>query len=157
MSAANMPEAGAPKRGFGSAIWIQGLACGALLTFATPTAVLLATLLAPAIVCLLANPGCERGLLRAVVSSCMAGSLGPLWHLWLGGGHMDDVVAILASPATLCLAWGGGASAWALCQILPVIVHTACEARESTRAKSIQIELDELTNEWSLNDPAEQK
>ncbi len=160
MSTADSAAAAQPgvrQRRGGSMMWVQGLACGALLTFATPTALLLTILLAPAILCLLANPGCERGLLRAVASSCIAGSLAPLWHLWVGGGHMDDVALVLASPATLCIAWGGGAAAWSLCQILPVIVQAAWDGREANRTNAIQAELEGLGQEWSLTQTAEPK
>ena len=140
----------------GATVWVQGLACGALLTFATPTALLLGILLAPAILCILASPGAERGVFRAVASSCAAASLAPVWRLWMNGGHMDEVAAILASPSILCAAWGAGAAAWAMCQVLPVIIKTAWDIREANKAKTIEAELAQLNEEWGLKQTAEQ-
>ncbi len=153
MTAANAME---PRRAkiprCGSLVWVQGLACGALLTFATPTALLLGILFAPVIVCLLASAGDDSNVLRAVATSCAALSVGPVWHVWMAGGHMDAVGAVLATPSTLCLAWGAGAGAWALCQVLPILFSVAWELRETQKAKAIQLELDALKEEWGLTD-----
>ena len=65
---------------------------------------------------------------------------------------MDGVAAELARPATLCLAWGAGAAAWAMCQILPVILQTAWNAREARKAAIASAELAKLKEEWGLTD-----
>jgi hypothetical protein len=135
-----------------TAIWLQGLACGALLAFASPTALLLAVMLCPAIACHLADTGAEKGTARAVGAACGAFTLSPLWHLWLAMDRMDAAIAILCTPVTLCLAWGAGAIAWALCQVLPVVIRTTWDAREALRAKTLAAELQTLREEWDLNE-----
>jgi fumarate reductase subunit D len=141
-----------PARSRNSAIWLQGLACGALLAFASPTALLLAVMLCPAIACTLADTGTDKGMSRAVAAACAAFTLGPLWHLWLALDRMDAAIAILCTPTSVCLAWGAGAIAWALCQVLPVIIRTTWDAREDLRAKSLAAELQTLREEWDLNE-----
>ncbi len=136
----------------GSVLWIQGLACGALLTFATPTALLLATLLAPAIACALGEKNTAGSSTRAVSLCCAAAALSPLWHLWMRGDSMEAALDALSDPLTLVIAWGAGACAWALCQVVPVILRTAWDASEATRARIMQAELASTREEWDLSD-----
>lgn len=141
-----LPASGSRK----SILWVQGLACGALLTFAAPTMLLIAVLFAPAAICLLAEPGPGRGLARAVALACGAASLAPLWHLWLAGGGMDQAIAALSDPRHVLLAWGAGASAWASCQVLPVILRSAWDLREAARARAMEAELGMYRETWDF-------
>jgi len=135
-----------------TSVWLQGLACGALLTFAAPTLLLLVVMLCPAIACQLADPGTEKGMARAVGAASAAFTLDPLWHLWLAMDRMDAAIAILCTPLTLCLAWGAGAIAWALCEVLPVVIRTTWDAREALRSQSLAAELKTLREEWDLKE-----
>ena len=139
--------AGKPR---GSVIWIQGLACGALLTFAAPTALLLAILFAPAAICLLAETA-KTGLTRAVALGCATTALRPAWHLWVAGDRMDQALAALSDPNTIVLAWGAGACAWALCQVLPVILARGWEAREAVRGRALEAEIKEYEAIWNMD------
>ena len=142
------PEAG--RRPRSSIIWVQGLACGAVLTFAAPTALLLAVLFAPAVVCLLAESAARRTITHAVALGCAAASLGPAWRLWMAGDGMDQALATLSNPTTVTLAWGAGACAWALCQVLPVIISKTQGARDAARMRAIQAEIDACRASWNL-------
>ncbi len=139
----------------GSALWIQGLACGAALTFAAPTVLLLGILLAPALVCLLVQPRIERGLLRAVAVACTASSLSPVWHLWLAGDRFEQALAGLSDPFVLLLAWGAGASAWALCQVIPVVLRGSWDMQTASRVRTMETELKTLNERWLLEDASE--
>ncbi len=143
--------AASAKPARGSTLWIQGLACGALLTFAAPTALLLGVLLLPALACVLAERGAGQSVARPVALCCGAACLHPLWRLWSQGETIDTAVATLADPKALLLAWGAGACAWALCQVTPVVVRTVWEAREAANARAITIELEQLQAEWDLD------
>ena len=134
----------------GSILWIQGLACGALLTFAAPTALLLATLLAPAIACALGERTTAGSSTRAVALCCVATALSPVWHLWMHGDAMDAALDALANPLILVTAWGAGACAWALCQVVPVILRTAWDAKEAARVRVMQAELARTRQDWDL-------
>ena len=66
---------------------------------------------------------------------------------------MDAALDALSNPLTLVTAWGAGACAWALCQVVPVILRTAWDASEAARARILQNELTRTREEWDL--PAE--
>lgn len=128
--------------------WLQGLVCGALLTFATPASLLLAALFAPAVIAFLADTERGRPVARSVAVACIAPALAPMWHLWAAGETMEAALALLSDPATIAIAWLVGASGWALCQVLPVILRTLREFRENARAKLLRAELESQTEEW---------
>ena len=145
-----MAKSDVPVRAKASLFWLQGLVCGAILTFAPATAVLLAVLLAPALACLAADTEPGRGTTRAVTLACMAGGLSPVWHLWMAHDSMEVAIQLLCDPLSLTMAWGAGASAWSLCQILPVFLQAMWHMRETIRAKAIRAELKRLQEEWFL-------
>ncbi len=149
LAAASKPRTRSDGR-HGSALWIQGLACGACLTFAAPTALLISILLAPALICLLASPGVNRGLLRSVSVACAAASLSPVWHLWLAGDRFDQALAALSEPFVLLIAWGAGASAWALCQVIPIVLRVSWDVRSTAQLRAIEFELKKLHEDWLL-------
>lgn len=140
----------------GSRLWVQGLACGALLTFAAPTVLVLVVMLAPAVICLLADASPDRGLLRAVTIACAAASIGPVWHLWMAGDRLEQALATLSDPLIPLLAWGAGASAWALCQIVPVLLRSSWDLRSTAKIRSLENELKAFEEDWELEtaDPA---
>ena len=102
-----------------SMLWLQGMACGAVLTFATPAAMLAAGLLAPALLALAADRRPGRPILRAVLLYGCAVALAPLWHLCLSGDTMDTALVMVSDMTTLATAWLAAAVGWALCEILP--------------------------------------
>lgn len=151
MAAASPRDASAPpvKR---SMPWVQGAVFGGLVTFATPTAIMLGVLLAPAVVCAVGERGFQRGATQGVALCGIAASLDPLWRLWMEGDRMDAASALLFTPSTVALAWGACALAWALCQILPVVIRTGWEAREMTRAKAIEVQIVQCRAEWDFEE-----
>jgi hypothetical protein len=140
----------APAKSKPSMLWVQGLASGALLTFAGPMALALAVLLAPAIACAIGERTTNHAMARAVALCCAAAAVSPLWHLWMLGGHMDAAFAILSDTNTVVLAWGAGACAWALCQVLPVLIRTGWDIREAARARALEAEIARCREEWDL-------
>lgn len=145
-----MAKSGAPVRAKGSLLWLQGLVCGAILTFAPASAVMLGVLLAPAFLCLAADTEPGRGVTRAVTLACMAGALSPIWHLWMAHDSMEAAVVLLCDPMSLTMAWGAGACAWALCQVVPVLLQAVWNMRETIRAHAIEAELKRLREEWFI-------
>ena len=138
-------------RGRGSMLWLQGLVCGGVLAFAAPTFLLLVVLLAPALASLAVDTDPSRGMTRAVAVAGVAGALSPLWHLWLAHDRLDVALAFITDPLTLTLAWGGGACAWALSQVLPVLLQSVWTMREGLRARAIEAELQRLKEEWHVD------
>ncbi len=131
--------------------WLQGAACGLVLAFATPTALMLAVLLAPALACAAAEQG-KSETIRAVALLCAAGSFSPLWRLWLGGDRMGDAIGLLSDPLTFLGAWGAGACGWAACQVLPVLLRALWNAKEAARGRAIVAEMARTREEWDLED-----
>lgn len=154
--AGNAPSStpGASASSHGAAMWMQGLACGALLTFETATALLLCVLMAPAIISAIAEPGPERSVTRAVALGCAAAALRPVWRLWLAGNRLEGALSILSQPVPLLLAWGAGACAWACCVVLPVVLKGAWDVSDATRVRSLEAELKHYREEWVLDPPS---
>jgi hypothetical protein len=146
-----MAKSDTPVRRKASLLWLEGLVCGAILAFAPATAVLVGVLLAPAVASFAVDTEPGHGTTRAVTLACMAGALSPVWHLWLAHDSMEMAVMLLCDPLSLTLAWGGGACAWSLCQILPVFLQAIWQVRETIRAKAIQAELKRLKEDWFLD------
>jgi hypothetical protein len=134
----------------GSLLWVQGLICGAMLAFATGAALLLGILLAPAGVALLADTQPGRPVARAVALGCSAFALGPVWRLWSAGGTMQAALDALATPSALIGPWLAGACGWALCELLPVLVKVALDARAAARIAALRAEEARFRAEWDL-------
>jgi hypothetical protein len=141
----------APTPAKASVLWLQGLGSGALLAFATPSFILLGVLLAPALASYAADTEAGKGMTRAVALACLAGALSPAWHLWMAHDRMEVAVALLCDPFTLAIAWGAGASAWALSQVLPAVLKNVWDLREVARAHAIEAELKRLREEWHVD------
>jgi hypothetical protein len=137
-----------PKSGIGSMLWLQGMVCGAILTFATPAALLGGTLLAPALIAALADREPGRPVFRAVALFGGAVSLSPLWHLCLSGDSMTTALEILSDPTMLATAWLAAAFGWALCEVLPVLMENGSRLTEAARVSSWKAELKRIEEEW---------
>jgi hypothetical protein len=111
---------------------------------------LLAVLMAPALICRLTESPARQGCTRAVALACAAAALGPAWRLWLAGDRMVVATASLLDPAVVGLAWGGGAIAWALCEVIPVVLAALGDAREAARARALEAEIRRIEAEWDL-------
>jgi hypothetical protein len=154
MARAAAPSRAPPgKRARGGGNWFSGLACGALLAFATGVAVLLGVLLAPcaAAAVVEATPG--RPITRAMLLCGAAFVLAPVWHLVLAGDTMPATLDLLADPLVLGPAWLAGLTGWALCELLPVALRITSDLRATARITALAAEETALRAEWDI-DPA---
>ncbi len=142
------PAAVATRRGSGR--WVQGLACGALAALATPTALMAAVLLLPAIVVYLTDDGEGRATLRAVLLFGLAGSLRPLLALWTGGHSMGACMSLLSDMAVPALAWSAQGAGWLLAQVIPVAIRVALDAQASVEIARLRDERAKLAEAWGL-------
>src|SRR6266480_1236596 len=78
-----------------SMVWLQGLLCGAVVTFAPPTALLMGVLLAPALLALVLDRQVGRPKARSVALFGMAASVDPLRSLWVNGHNMSVLAGVL--------------------------------------------------------------
>ena len=70
-----------PARRTESLLWLQSSRLRAVLTFATPTALLLGVMLAPSVLALALDRAPGRPVARAVAMAGLAFALSPLWRL----------------------------------------------------------------------------
>jgi hypothetical protein len=141
--------AGQPRQH--SLVWVQGLLCGALVTLATPTALLLGVLLGPAMIGLVLDgePGRPTG--RSVALFSMAASVEPLKALWTGGQTMQGAANLVGSLDVVATAWSAAAAGWLLAQILPIAMRTVLEALGMTRSARLRAERTRLIADWGLD------
>jgi hypothetical protein len=149
--AARVSGASGPARG-GSHGWLQGLVCGAVLAFATPVAVLAGVLLMPALVASLFDKRPGRPVARAVALGGAAFTLAPLWHLLQGGGGVAAALDVLADPAVTAPAWLAGASGWALCELLPVLLRGVAAMNAQARLAALEAEEKALRAAWDFEE-----
>ena len=145
-----MRKAGTAAAGRGSGLWLQGLVCGALVTLATPTALLGGVLLLPALVVYLAEDTEGRPALRAVLLFGLAASLRPLLALWAGGHSMDLSLSLLSDFATPVLAWSAQGAGWLLSQLIPLLIRLTLEAQARIDIARLRAERTKLGEEWGL-------
>ena len=147
-------SSGPPKQRQHSFIWLQGLLCGALATLATPTALLLGVLLAPAIAAILLDHQPGRPRVRSIALCGMAASVDPLGTLWTSGHSLATASALLSNPQVIGTAWSAGAVGWLLVEIAPLAVRAVLEALSTARASRLQTERAQLVEAWGLHSPA---
>jgi len=136
----------------GSYGWLQGLVCGAVMAFATPVAVLVGVLLMPALAAILFDKQPGRPVARAVALGGVAFTLAPLWHLIEGGGGVAAALDVLADPAVTAPAWLAGASGWALCELLPVLLRGVASMNAQARLAALEAEEKALRAAWDLDE-----
>jgi hypothetical protein len=134
----------------GSGLWVQGLLCGAVVTLATPTALLAGVLLLPALIVHLLDDGEGRPTLRAVLLFGLAASLRPLLALWSGGHTLQTSLALLSDIATPAVAWSAQGGAWLLTQLIPLLMRLALEAQSRVEVARLRAERAQLAASWGL-------
>lgn len=133
-----------------SFIWLQGLLCGALVTLATPVAVLLGVLLAPAIgVAMLdGSPGKPRA--RTAFLFAAACSVGPVRILWGNGGDLAMATRLVTDPAVVGRAWLAAGGGWLLAVMAPWGVGAALAIADQVRRRRLEARRERLREEWGM-------
>ena len=149
MSKARPPTAA--RRGSGP--WIQGLVCGAVVTLATPTALLAGVLLLPSIIVYFVDSTDGRPALRAVLLFGLAASLRPLLALWTGGHTLEISMSLLSDLAAPALAWSAQGAGWLLSQVIPLLVRVTLEAQSRVEVSRMRAERAKLAEAWGLPEP----
>lgn len=134
----------------GSALWLQGLACGAVLVVAPAALLLAAVLLLPAAITLALDRTPGRRLSRAVLLAGAAFTLEPVWRLWVAGGEVAAALDLIGDPAVLLPAWLAGALAWALCELLPVALRAWWDWRAAAEVAALKAERERIRQAWDL-------
>jgi hypothetical protein len=144
--AAPVKSAGTPRRG--STLWLQGLACGALVTLATPTALLVGVLLVPTFVVGVTDRAAGKPVTRAVLLYGLAGLTLPLIGLWTGGHSMEQSVGLVTDPVTVAIAWAAQGAGWLLAEAAPLAVRAVLEANAVALTMKLRAERAALEADW---------
>jgi|SRR6266536_3299691 len=133
-----------------STVWLQGLLCGAVVTFAPPTALLMGVLLGPALLALVLDRQPGRPKARSVALFGMAASVDPLRLLWANGHSMSTVTGLLGNTRVLATAWTAAAAGWLLAEMAQVVVRAALEALSRSRTVRLRAMRLRLVEAWGL-------
>jgi len=133
-----------------SLVWLQGLLCGAVATLATPTALLLGVLLAPALLALMIDRQPGRPRARSIALWSMAASVDPLRSLWVAGHTMAGATALAGNARVVVIAWSAAAAGWLLVEFAPIMVRVVLEALSISRAARLRTERALLAEDWGL-------
>ena len=134
-----------------SLVWLQGLACGALATLATPLAVLLGALLLPGLCVLLIDRMPGRPVARTMLLCGAAASVAPAWHLWDHGLTMENSLDLLSDVLTVGLAWAATAAGWLIAEVAPICVSLALEATSKRRDGELRAARARFEAEWGIS------
>ena len=146
--------AGAPRQPRQHSLtWLQGLLCGALVTVATPTALLIGVLLGPALVAIALDREPGRPRARSIALCGMAAAIEPLRTLWSAGHSIATATALLGNVRIVATAWGAAAAGWLLAEATPMAVRAALEALSIARAARLRAERARLLEIWGLGAP----
>lgn len=142
--------AGAERRH--SFVWLQGLACGAVVTLAPATALLLAVLLGPGGVALMLDRQPGRPTARAVLLFSAAAAVEPVRALWAAGHTAQAAWALLGDLGTIGTAWSAAAAGWLLVELAPVAARVVLEARSRATNARLRATRARLADEWGFDD-----
>jgi hypothetical protein len=135
-------------------MWLQGLACGAVVALATPVAVLAALLLAPGFAALLLEREPGRPAARLALLCGAAASAAPAVGVWQAGLGVAGAVTAAADPPVLAASWAAQAAGWLLAQLAPLLVRLALDAHAMANTARLRAERARYESEWGIP-PAE--
>jgi hypothetical protein len=150
-------NAGARKRSGGkhhSLVWVQGLACGALVALAPSLALMIGILLGPGIIALAFDSDPGKPVARTVLLCGIAACVDPIRTLWGAGHGLDMTMALVSDLGTVGTAWSAAAAGWLLAELAPIVVRAVLEASSFARAAQIRAARAKLADEWGLPAPA---
>ncbi len=134
-----------------SLVWLQGLLCGAMVTLATPTALLLGVTLGPALLAILLDREPGRPRARSIALCSMAAAVDPLRTLWTAGHTMATATALAGDARIVGIAWSAAAAGWLLAEILPIGIRAVLETLSLARAVRLRLERERLVEAWGLD------
>ena len=132
-------------------MWLQGLACGGLVALLPPTALLLGTLLGPALVALVLDRQPGKPIGRSVFLCTLAATVGPVRTLWAAGHGMAAAIAVATDPDAVGTAWSAAAAGWLLAELVPVGVRVVLEVISLAQAARLRTVRAALAEEWGLD------
>jgi hypothetical protein len=132
----------------GSTLWLQGLACGALVALATPVAALAALLMVPSLGAFLLEHPASRVAARVALLCGLAAAAAPLAALWQSGQGVGAAVA--ADGGVLSFCWAAQAAGWLLAHLAPLLTRLALEWHATALAARLRGERARYEAEWGI-------
>jgi hypothetical protein len=151
--AAKAKAPGAAGSKLGSLLWLQGLACGAVATLATPTFILGGLLLA--LVSVVVDRSHGKSTARAVVLFGLAATVQPLVDLWHAGHTISIALDMVSDTTTLATAWAAQGGAWLLCELGPLIIELVMDAVSGAKAARLRAARAVYEEQWGLQPPGQ--
>ena len=134
-----------------SFVWLQGLACGAVVTLAPATALLLAVLLGPGGVALVLDRQSGRPIARTVLLCSAAACVAPVRALWAAGHTAQASLALLGDVGIVGTAWSAAAAGWLLVELAPVAARVVLETQGRTKGARLRTARAKLAAEWGFD------
>jgi len=150
-AAAARPAAPPKARSY---LWLQGMACGALVTMAAPTALVCGVLMLPAIIANVTETAPGKPLTRVLMLFGAAAIVSPLHILWTSGHTLVGALTLVEDPAVLSLSYAAAGGGWLLAELVPVLVRVALEATARAKTARLRAARARLQEEWRLADDA---
>jgi hypothetical protein len=137
-------------RGPGAAVWLQGLACGAVVTLAMPCAVLAGLLLAPGIGAMLLEREPGRPASRVALLCGAALAAAPVAALWQAGSGVGAAVTAASDAMVLAGCWAAQGGGWLVAQLLPVLLRLLLDTQARTTIARLRAERERYESEWGI-------
>lgn len=144
------PAQAARRAGKPGSLWLQGLACGALCTLATPTAVLVGMLVAPGLLALALDGEPGRPAARPILLLSLAATAHPVAELWRRGQSISTALDLLADPKVLATAWLAQMGGWVLVELGPMLIALALEAAAQARLMRLRALRARYEAQWDI-------
>ena len=133
-----------------SLVWLQGLACGAVVTLTPGFALLLGALLAPGVLALLLDREPGRPMARAVLLLGLATCVMPVETWWANGQTIRAALGVLSGIQVLGTAWSAAAAGWLLAELAPLVSRLVLDAMARSRTARLQAERAALVEAWGV-------
>ena len=132
-------------------MWMQGLACGGLVALLPPAALLLGTLLGPALVALFLDAEPGKPIARSVLLCTLAACIKPVRMLWAAGHGMAASIALATDAEIVGTAWAAAAAGWFLAELSSVVARVVLEAISLSQAARLRARRAAMVEEWGLD------
>lgn len=136
----------APRRGG----WLTGLACGIVLTLATPAALLAGVLCLPSLLAAILDREPGRPMARAVLLFGAVMTIPALAALWHAGRGWDASLALLSAPDRLAAAWAVQAGGWLLGETIPLVTRLCLDGAARAQSARLRARRARYEAEWGL-------
>ncbi len=129
-------------------LWLQGLACGAVMALMPAVAILGLVLLAPGLLVYALEEAPGKPMGRTMLLLGAAASFGQIRVLWDAGNTLDTALTILSDPIHPGTAWIAAGAGWMVSELIQMGGGEVLEVLARHRATALRQERARLEEEW---------